>query len=73
MLALTARHLDDRRLCSPECTNTSVAVWDYPLPTAHLPVQRIMHHHSQPLCRSTAIEAPSLGMLPQLFQFLEGS
>lgn len=30
MLGLNATHFDDRRLCSPHCTETSVAVYDIP-------------------------------------------
>jgi hypothetical protein len=30
MLALNVEHEDDRKLCSTECTQDSIAVWDLP-------------------------------------------
>jgi len=30
MLAMNVNHEDNRALCSPECTPSSIAVWDIP-------------------------------------------
>lgn len=30
MLAMNVNHEDNRQLCQPECTPTSIAVWDIP-------------------------------------------
>lgn len=30
MLAMNVNHEDNRQLCQPECTSTSIAVWDIP-------------------------------------------
>lgn len=30
MLAMNVNHEDNRALCAPECTPTSIAVWDIP-------------------------------------------
>lgn len=30
MLGLNVTHFDDRRLCSPQCTESSIAVFDFP-------------------------------------------
>lgn len=30
MLAMNVKHENNRQLCQPECTDTSIAVWDIP-------------------------------------------
>ena len=56
MLALNGRHDDERRLCEPICTDTSIAVYDYPRCAGLCePVKQM-----QGLWNSTACQLPAL-------------
>ena len=70
MLALDVNHFDDRRLCDPWCTPSSLAVYNIP-ECAGLcnPVDDLLHLHAQEDCRSQAASDGSVPLLPPIFSF----
>lgn len=70
MLAFNMHHFDDRRLCDPWCTPSSLAVYNIPQCSGLCnPVQDLVHLHAQPDCRSAALKDGSVPLLPPIFRF----
>lgn len=71
MLALNMTHYDDRRLCSPACTNASVAVYDYPRCAGLCaPADDLPRLHASPECQAPALgPGGALPMLPSAVVF----
>ncbi|KAL7249669.1 hypothetical protein ACSBR1_011786 [Camellia fascicularis] len=57
MLAMNVNHEDNRQLCQPECTASSIAVWDIPKCSGLCnPEKRMLELHQQESCS----ESPTL-------------
>ena len=70
MLAFNMHHFDDRRLCDPWCTPSSLAVYNIPQCSGLCnPVQDLVHLHAQPDCHSEALTDGSVPLLPPVFRF----
>ena len=72
MLALNSRHDDERRLCEPSCTDTAIAIYDYPRCAGLCDPTKSM----QAMWNSTACQLPALSgadqtlpELPPIFKF----
>ncbi|KAJ9671475.1 hypothetical protein PVL29_025267 [Vitis rotundifolia] len=54
MLAMNVNHEDNRALCSPECTSSSIAVWDIPKCSGLCnPEKRLLELHKKESCSNT--------------------
>lgn len=54
MLAMNVNHEDNRALCSPECTSSSIAVWDIPKCSGLCtPEKRLVELHQKEICSNT--------------------
>lgn len=54
MLAMNVNHEDNRQLCQPECTSTSIAVWDIPKCSGLCnPEKKLLELHKTESCTST--------------------
>lgn len=54
MLAMNVNHEDNRQLCQPECTSTSIAVWDIPKCSGLCnPEKKLLELHKRESCTST--------------------
>ena len=70
MLALDVNHFDDRRLCDPWCTPSSLAVYNIPECSGLCnPVDDLLHLYAQEDCRSQAATDGSVPLLPPIFSF----
>ncbi|KAI5571441.1 hypothetical protein POPTR_011G111700v4 [Populus trichocarpa] len=59
MLAMNVNHEDNRALCSPECTPSSIAVWDIPKCSGLCnPEARILELHQQESCSKSPTMEP---------------
>jgi hypothetical protein len=59
MLAMNVNHEDNRELCSPECTSTSIAVWDIPKCSGLCnPAQRLRELHKNYICKKSPTLPP---------------
>ncbi|GLJ38607.1 hypothetical protein SUGI_0787180 [Cryptomeria japonica] len=60
MLAMNVDHEDNRELCSPQCTSTSIAVWDIPRCSGLCnPVDRLLELHKNASCTRNPTLPPS--------------
>ncbi|KAF5728049.1 galactosyltransferase family protein [Tripterygium wilfordii] len=51
MLAMNVKHEDNRALCEPECTPSSIAVWDIPKCSGLCnPEKKLLEHHQKESC-----------------------
>ncbi|KAL3152446.1 hypothetical protein ABBQ32_001493 [Trebouxia sp. C0010 RCD-2024] len=70
MLALDVNHFDDRRLCDPWCTPSSLAVYNIPECSGLCnPVDDLLHLYAQEDCRSQTASDGSVPLLPPIFSF----
>jgi hypothetical protein len=70
MLAFNVHHFDDRRLCDPWCTPSSLAVYNIPECSGLCnPVKDLVHLHAQSDCVSPALTDGSVPLLPPIFRF----
>lgn len=70
MLAFNVHHFDDRRLCDPWCTPSSLAVYNIPECSGLCnPVEDLVHLHAQSDCVSPALTDGSMPLLPPIFRF----
>ena len=70
MLAFNVHHFDDRRLCDPWCTPSSLAVYNIPECSGLCnPVEDLVHLHAQSDCVSPALTDGSVPLLPPSFRF----
>ncbi|XP_019464903.1 PREDICTED: probable beta-1,3-galactosyltransferase 14 [Lupinus angustifolius] len=54
MLAMNVEHEDNRELCSPECSGTSIAVWDIPKCSGLCnPEKKMLELHKKDTCSKT--------------------
>ncbi|CAM8888145.1 unnamed protein product [Rhodiola kirilowii] len=54
MLAMNVKHENDKSLCSPECTETSVAVWDIPKCSGLCnPEKKLLELHQMESCSNS--------------------
>uniref|UniRef100_A0A5B7A3T2 Hexosyltransferase n=1 Tax=Davidia involucrata TaxID=16924 RepID=A0A5B7A3T2_DAVIN len=54
MLAMNVNHEDDRKLCEPECTSTSIAVWDIPRCSGLCnPEKKLLQLHQKEICSNS--------------------
>lgn len=59
MLAMNVNHEDNRALCSPECTPSSIAVWDIPKCSGLCnPEARLLELHQQESCSKSPTMEP---------------
>lgn len=59
MLAMNVNHEDNRELCSPECTPTSIAVWDIPKCSGLCnPAQKLRELHKKYVCMKSPTLPP---------------
>lgn len=59
MLAMNVNHEDNRQLCSPECTSTSIAVWDIPKCSGLCnPAQKQRELHKSYICTKSPTLPP---------------
>eukprot|EP01018_Ginkgo_biloba_P000174 Gb_40832 [translate_table: standard] len=59
MLAMNVNHEDNRALCAPECTSTSIAVWDIPKCSGLCnPAEKLRELHKIDLCSKSPTLAP---------------
>ena len=72
MLALDVKHMDDRRLCVPLCTASTLSFWNCPTcPGLCNPSQDLLHLHNSSDCLTPALD-PDYTELPYvqpIFQF----
>ncbi|XP_043701404.1 probable beta-1,3-galactosyltransferase 14 [Telopea speciosissima] len=55
MLAMNVNHEDSRLLCEPECTPTSIAVWDIPKCSGLCnPEKRLLELHEEEMCSKSS-------------------
>lgn len=70
MLALNVNYFDDRRLCDPWCTPSSLAVYNIPECSGLCnPVDDLLHLYAQEDCRSQTAADGSVPLLPPIFSF----
>ncbi len=70
MLAFNVHHFDDRRLCDPWCTPSSLAVYNIPECSGLCnPVEDLLHLHAQSDCVSPALTDGLVPLLPPIFRF----
>ena len=70
MLAFNVTHLDERRLCEPSCSLTSIGVYDMPRCAGLCdPISALPTLHASEACQSPSADLP---MLPAYFQFPTG-
>ena len=72
MLALNSRHDDERRLCEPSCTDTAIAVYDYPRCAGLCdPIKSMQAMWNSTACQLPALPGPdqTLPELPSIFKF----
>lgn len=70
MLAFNVHHFDDRRLCDPWCTPSSLAVYNIPECSGLCnPVEDLVHLHEQSDCVSPALTDGLVPLLPPIFRF----
>ncbi|KAJ9562705.1 hypothetical protein OSB04_007865 [Centaurea solstitialis] len=54
MLAMNVRHENNRQLCQPECTPTSIAVWDLPKCSGLCnPEKKLLELHEMKICSNS--------------------
>ncbi|KAL7593030.1 probable beta-1,3-galactosyltransferase 14 [Lactuca sativa] len=54
MLAMNVNHENNRQLCQPECTTTSIAVWDIPKCSGLCnPEKKMLELHQMSMCSNT--------------------
>ncbi|KAK9056936.1 hypothetical protein SSX86_024301 [Deinandra increscens subsp. villosa] len=54
MLAMNVKHENNRQLCQPECTATSIAVWDIPKCSGLCnPEKKMLELHQMKICANT--------------------
>ena len=72
MLGLKVQHFDDRRLCSPECNEASIAIYDYPKCAGLCdPANSLERLHASSACHAQAtFPDGTLLMLPAGYEFL---
>lgn len=59
MLAMNVDHENSRELCSPKCTQTSIAVWDIPKCSGLCePEKKLLELHEQEMCSKSPTEKP---------------
>lgn len=72
MLAMNVTHLDDRRMCEPGCSASSVVVYDFPTCAGLCdPAPRLLELHASDKCHTPAVD-PATGRLhttPRAFRF----
>ncbi|PSC68247.1 putative glucan 1,3-alpha-glucosidase [Micractinium conductrix] len=65
MLAFNTTPFDDRRMCEPACSNSSIAVYDFPKCAGLCePAEQLLQLHASPACHAPALDAE--GQLPRL-------
>lgn len=72
MLAYAVKHMDDRRLCEPWCSASTLAVWHMPKCAGLCnPAEDLVHLHESPECRTPVLEPgkTDLPYIPPIFEF----